>query len=122
MSGGFARPEALGTGAMLGGYWISQMLASYFVVGALIGASSKMAGALCFGLFAVLFVLHSLRPWSRTAAILGLCSFGTFAALTAYMARPWFVAYVPSVELMVLISAGLAIWGIAVDAFHPIHL
>ena len=115
------RPGPVVTAAMIIGYWISQMFASYFVSGAVIGISSKTAAALSFGLFAILFVLRSLGPWSRTAAILGLCSFVAFTAMIAGMFSPWFVAYAPSVELMILISAGLTLWGTAVDAFDPAH-
>ncbi|HTV42088.1 MAG TPA: hypothetical protein VMF08_16075 [Candidatus Sulfotelmatobacter sp.] len=116
------RPGPVAAPAKISGYWISQMLAVYFVGGAIIGLSSKIAGALFFGLFAVLFVLHLFKPWSKTAAILGLLSFCAFTAMIAGMSSPWFVVHAPSVELMVLVSAGLALWGVAVDALHPTHL
>jgi hypothetical protein len=113
------RPGIIMAATVIGGYWTSQMLASYFVSGAVMGVSSMMTGLLCFVLFAVLFVLHLFKPWSRTAAILGLCSFGAFTAMIAYLSGPGVAAYAPSMELMILISAGLGMLGIAVDALYP---
>ncbi|HUA64406.1 MAG TPA: hypothetical protein VME24_01065 [Alphaproteobacteria bacterium] len=112
------KPGGIEAAAIVGGYWISQMLASYFVSSAVMGTASKAAGAVFFGQFAVLFVLRLIGPLSRTAAILGLCSFGAFTATMAYLSGPWFAENIPSVELMILISTVLALLGVTVDALY----
>lgn len=116
------KPGGVAASAMMGGYWVAQMLASYFVSGAIMGTSSKMAGALFFGLFAVLFVLHLFKPWSKAAAILGLCSLGAFTVMMAYLSGPGIAARALPVELMILISASLALLGITADAVHTTDL
>lgn len=118
----FAGSGIIAAMAMIGGFWISQMLASYFVSGAVMGTASKIAGAVFFGLFTVLFVLHLCRPWSRTAAMLGMGSFGAFTVTMAYLSGDGIAGYAPSVELLILLSAGLALLGIAVDVVRSTQL
>jgi len=97
------------------GYWVSQILATYFVSGAGMGRSSVIAGAICFAVFAALFVLHLLNPWSKVAAMLGLGSFCVFTISIAYLCAPGLDRYVPLARTAFFISTALGLAGVALD-------
>lgn len=112
---GCARPARLTVVAVSFAYWASQMLASYFVGGAILGINSKLAALLCLCLFGSLFAVHFIRPCSKMAAILGLCCFGTFIAALGYLSCLGSAIYVPSATALIGIPTLLGVAGIACD-------
>jgi hypothetical protein len=98
------------------GFWVSQLLALYFFSGFLISGRPDLSGPLSIAVFAFFFVLHFFRPWSKMAAILGLCSLGVLAGYLEYLNSPVFNPPVPSPNLFVLLSVALAFAGLVLDA------
>lgn len=120
--GWFARTGFVTAAAVACGYWVSQIYATYFVSQAEMRMSSWNVAALCLGAFVILFVVHVLGPWSKTAAIFGLCSFAAFAALVWYDTGPVIIGYALRVWLVMLISTVFGAAGLALDAKRCWHL
>ncbi|HUA65067.1 MAG TPA: hypothetical protein VME24_04415 [Alphaproteobacteria bacterium] len=118
----FIRSGVVAAAALACGYWASQICATYFVSEAEMRTSSWNVAALSLGAFALLFVIHLLRPWSKTAAILGFCSFAAFVALIWYDTSPVIIGYAFSVWLVILISTVSGLVGMALDANRCRHL
>jgi hypothetical protein len=112
---GCARPARLTVVSVAFAYWVSQMLASYFVGGAILGLNSKLAAFLCLCLFGSLFAVHFIRPCSKSAAILGLCCFGTFMAALGYLSALGPAIYVPTATALIGIPTLLGVAGIVWD-------
>jgi hypothetical protein len=118
-------PGAVAAAAVACGYWVSQILETNLVSSAEMGNSSMIPGALCFGIFGVLFVMHLFKPLSKAAAILGLASFGVFTIAMAYQCLPHIAhylsvgAYLRSIRLTSYAfsaSTVLGLAGVAMDA------
>lgn len=113
--GDSAKPDIVRIIAVALGFWVSQSLAWYFFSGSLMKAETSLAGALSVGVFTLFFILHLCRPWSKAAAILGLCSVGVFAGCVEYISSPVFKPGVQLVEIVVLVSVALALAGLLLD-------
>ena len=117
----FTRPGIVAAAAIVCGYWTSQILATWYIGDAeAAGQPSWSVAALCFGAFVVLFLAHLLRPWSKTAAIFGLCSLAAFVGLMWYDSSPVvsleMERYIPSGTSVILISTVFGVAGMAADA------
>jgi hypothetical protein len=110
------RPGTTAAVLMVGGYWVSQALAVYFVSGSVCGLNSKISGALFLAVFALFFFVHFSRPWSRLAAFFGLCSLGIITSLMVYVHVTYYDLRVPSVASLILFSGALVFAGILLDA------
>ncbi|HEX3627006.1 MAG TPA: hypothetical protein VH280_16475 [Verrucomicrobiae bacterium] len=117
---GFVRPGFVAAAAVACGYWASQILATYYVSEAETGTNpSWTVAAVCFGAFVVLFMLHMLKPWSKTAAIFGLCSLAVFVARMWDESSPLMSykleRHLPSAITVILISTLFGVAGMALD-------
>jgi hypothetical protein len=118
----FARTGIVTAAAVATGYWVLQILAAFFVSGAELRLESWNAAALCLGGFVILFVVHLLRPWSKTAAIFGLCSLALLLGLLLYDTKVGLIPYYPSANWVILISTIFGVGGMALDANRCRHL
>ena len=128
----FTRPGIVAAAAVVCGYWLSQILATDFVSAAEMGESSRIVGALSFGLFGILFVLHMIKPLSKAAAILGLCSFGAFTTAMAYQCVPdiphslasakYFFLVTSIIRYVFSVSTVLGLAGVALDTHRCWHM
>ncbi|HUA64407.1 MAG TPA: hypothetical protein VME24_01070 [Alphaproteobacteria bacterium] len=121
-SGLFARSGTVAVAVVTCGYWASQIYATYFVSEAQMRCFSWNVAALCLGAFVTFFVIHLLRPWSKAAAILGLCSFAAFVGLIWYDTGPVIIGYSLPVWLVLLISTVFGVAGMALEANRCRHL
>ncbi|HTV42089.1 MAG TPA: hypothetical protein VMF08_16080 [Candidatus Sulfotelmatobacter sp.] len=116
----FTRSGIVAAAAIACGYWTSQILATWFVGAAEVGYPSWTLAALCLCAFVVLFLAHLLKPWSKTAAIFGLCSFAAFVGLMWQYTRPVVSPEIdrrlPSAMSVVLICTVFGVAGMAFDA------
>ncbi|HEV2330335.1 MAG TPA: hypothetical protein VGY56_16255 [Verrucomicrobiae bacterium] len=110
-----ARTGVVTAAAVACGYWASQIYATYFVGEAQMRMSSWIVAALCLGAFLILFVVRVFRPWSKAAAILGLCSFAAFVGLIWYDTGPVLLGYAMPVWAVILISTVFGVAGVALD-------
>jgi hypothetical protein len=99
-------------------YWIFQIAATYYVsMAQALRHSSWTVAALYLGGFAVLFVLHLLRPWSRAAAILGLLTLALYTGLIWYYTSAiLYITYIPSAKWVIAVCTIMGLSGIALDA------
>lgn len=112
---GLLKPGTTAATAMVSGYWITQLLALYFVSGSICGIEPKVVGTLFSGLFGVLFISHFSRPWSRLAAVFGLASLGVFEGCMICLCAPISWLDVPSFGAIILLSLGLILAGILLE-------
>lgn len=113
---GWIKPGTNAAYAMICGFWISQMLALYFVSGAVCGMDSKASGALFLGVFGVFLVLHSFRPWSKLAVVFGTCSVAVLARFFLYLHGTGYNPQAPSAREIIILAGGFAIAGVMLDA------
>jgi hypothetical protein len=113
---GLIKPGTTSAMLMIGGFWISQALAQYFINGSLCGLNSRGSGLLFTAFFAVFFYFHFSRPWSRLAAFLGLCSIGITALFSIYVQSTFYDLRFPSIESLIWYCAALSLAGILLDA------
>ena len=116
---GLIKPGTFAAAAMVSGFWASLSLALYFVSQSLMGVKSKVAGLLFLAIFAGFYLLHSFRPFSRLAALLGLCSLAAMAvtiiACFKYLEGPEQLP-LPFVVAIILFPAAFGFGGILLDA------
>lgn len=115
-SGTPAKPSMAQIIALACAFWISQSLAWYLFSGFLMSGRGGLLGPLSAGVFTVFFILHLFRPWSKAAAILGLCSVGVFTGFIEYVKSPTLVHSFTSAEFAALFSVALAFAGWLLDA------
>ncbi len=114
--GGLIKPGTLGAVAMICGFWASLVFAIFYVSGAAIGAESKFASLVCFGLFAAFFLLHSIGPWSKWAAVLGFCSFVIIAVFFKYLSSQYHLPSIPPILSIMVLAVALGSVGVLIDA------
>jgi hypothetical protein len=105
--------------ALACGFWVSQFLAWPFVA-TVLGILPNIIGVLIFGALICCFILRLYHPWSRLPAILGLCSSCVLVALYAYL-NYFLSRSVEFIELLFLLSLGLAFIGVVIDVERCWH-
>jgi len=127
-SGFFARSGIVAGAAIVCGYWASQILAAFSLTMPGMEEPTINFRVLFFSVFGALFILHLFKPWSKGAAILGVCSLAIYTALRWYDTVAWLPGirvlskYVPSAETVLLMTTVLGVAGIALDAWRCWHL
>jgi hypothetical protein len=79
-----------------------------------LGTLPKITGVLSFAALIFFFIIHVSYLWDRLPVILGLCSSSLLLSLFVYLS--YFKASVACIDLLMLLSFGLAFIGVLLDA------